>query len=358
MRSVTLMQDITQQLQEQIASALAQKTALNIIGGDSKSWYGRTPWGQPLHVGAHQGITHYEPTELVISVRTGTSLEEIEHTLNEQHQMLPFEPSYFGPSATIGGTVAGNLSGPRRPYSGALRDHMLGTRLINGKAEVMRFGGEVMKNVAGYDVSRLMCGAMGTLGVLLEVSLKVLPRPEREMTLVQEISAEQAIHSMNRWAGQSLPISATAWHDGRLYIRLSAAEQAVTAASRSITGAVLQEGDIFWREIREHQLPFFNTQMPLWRLSLPPTCGSLPVKGETLIEWGGALRWLISDTPAADIFRAAADAGGHATLFANGDRTGQVFQPLPHGLFALHQRLRQAFDPQGIFNPGRMYEEL
>lgn len=352
------MPDIEKQLQHQVEAAIADKTPLNIIGGNSKSLHGRPALGSPLSVAGHHGITRYEPTELVLSARAGTSLEEIEHALNKNDQMLAFEPPYFGPGATIGGTVACNLSGPTRPYRGAARDFLLGSKIINGKAEVLRFGGEVMKNVAGYDVSRLICGAMGTLGVLLEVSIKVLPRPATETTLVQDASADDAIKMMNQWSGRPLPITASAWIDGQLYLRLSGTANAVQTACRYINGDTLEYADEFWRRLREQQLPFFDTDKPLWRLSLPPTSAILPLTGPCLIEWGGGLRWLISDAPADDIFHAAAAAGGHATLFAGGDRSQHVFQPLDTGLLTLHRNLKQAFDPHGIFNPGRMYQEI
>lgn len=352
------MSNIENQLQQQIEAAIANEAALNIIGGNSKALYGRLPQGEALNVAGHQGITSYEPTELVISARAGTSLEEIEYTLNKNNQMLAFEPPHFGPGATIGGTVACNFSGPRRPYNGAARDFLLGTKIINGKAEVLRFGGEVMKNVAGYDVSRLMCGSMGTLGVLLEVSLKVLPKPTTEITLVQDADATQAIRLMNQWAGRPLPISATAWVDGQLYVRLSGTSNGIKAASQSIGADVLENADEFWRQLREQQLPFFNTDKPLWRLSVPPTSDLLPLNDPCLIEWGGGLRWLLSDTPADEIFNAAASAGGHAALFAGGDRSQQVFQPLDAGLQLMHNNLKHSFDPHGILNPGRMYQDF
>lgn len=352
------MSDLEKQLQQQIEAAISHKTTLNIVGGNTKTWYGRLPQGEALHVAGHQGITSYEPTELVISARAGTSLEEIEHTLHKNHQMLPFEPPHFGPGATIGGTIACNLSGPRRPYNGAARDFLLGTKIINGKAEVLRFGGEVMKNVAGYDVSRLMCGAMGTLGLLLEVSLKVLPRPASEITLTHDTSAEDAISLMNQWAGKPLPVSASAWVNGKLYIRLSGTGRGVEAASHDIGGNKLDNADEFWHQLREQQLSFFNSDKSLWRLSVPPTAEMLPVNGSTLIEWGGGLRWLVSDAPADEIFSAAASCGGHAKLYSGSDRLQDVFQPLDAGLITLHRNLKHSFDPHGIFNPGRMYQDL
>lgn len=352
------MSDIEKVLRQQIETAVVDKSPLNIIGGDSKARYGRLPQGEALHVGGHNGIISYEPTELVMTVRAGTSLEEIEYTLNKHQQMLPFEPPHLGPSATIGGTIACNLSGPRRPYAGAARDLLLGVKMINGKAEMLRFGGEVMKNVAGYDVSRLMCGAMGTLGVLLEVSLKVLPRPASELNLVQQVDQATAIKRMNELSGLPLPLSASAWRNGRLYIRLSGTASAVQAARSRVGGERLDESENFWRSLREHQLPFFNTADPLWRLSLPPTTEPLDIDGPCLVEWGGGLRWIVTDSPSQEIFELAASLGGHATLFAGGDRSQQIFQPLDEGLSQLHRNLKQSFDPQGVFNPGRMYQDF
>lgn len=352
------MSDLTTSLQQQVEAAIAQRGALRIVGGDSKAFYGRTPQGEALHVAGHSGIVSYEPTELVITARAGTPLDEIEQTLHASQQMLPFEPPHFGAAATLGGTIACNLSGPRRPYSGAARDFVLGTRVINGKAEVLRFGGEVMKNVAGYDVSRMMTGALGTLGVLLDISLKVLPRPASETTLVQECSMAGAIEAMNRWATQPLPLSASAFVDGRLYVRLYGTEKGVQAARAQIGGERLPQGDSFWRELREQQLAFFKPAGALWRLSVPPNAPALALAGECLLEWGGGLRWLSTDADPRSVRAAVTAVGGHATLFRGGDRDGAVFQPLDAGLALVHQRLKNAFDPQRIFNPGRMYQDL
>ena len=291
----------------------------------------------------------------MITARSGTPLAEIERTLASQRQMLAFEPPHFGP-ATLGGTIAGNFSGPRRPYAGAARDFVLGCRLINGRGEALHFGGEVMKNVAGYDVSRLQCGALGTLGVLLEVSLKVLPRPAREITRVLELEPAAALQRLHHWARLPLPVSATCLVEGRLYLRLEGSAEAIEAASDQIGGDTLAD-DTFWHGIREQQHPFFADERPLWRLSLPSDTPPLPLPGRWLYEWGGSQRWLLSTASAADIRAAAQEAGGHATVFRRGDRQ-QAFQPLPAALLRYHRRLKQAFDPHGLFNPGRLYPEL
>ena len=289
-----------------------------------------------------------------------SALAEIEAALLEQGQMLAFEPPYFGEGTTLGGCVAAGLSGPRRPYAGAVRDFVLGVRILDGKGDDLRFGGQVMKNVAGYDVSRLMAGSLGTLGVLLEVSLKVLPAPAAETTLHLECNQEQALLLMNEWAGKPLPVTATAYRDGELDVRLSGARVAVDAAGAKIGGTLVAPAQAirFWAGIREHADPFFADSEPLWRLSVNSTTPPLDVPGHQLIEWGGALRWLKSTADAKTICDAAARSGGHATLFRGGDRSGGVFHPLAPALMKLHRNLKQAFDPAGIFNPGRLYPDF
>lgn len=358
------MSDNSQALQQQVQKALAEKTPLHIVGGNSKAFYGNRSVNdkaenkEVLDVSGHRGIINYAPTELIITARAGTPLAEIEAALAEQKQMLPFEPPHFGAAATLGGTLACGLSGPRRAYSGAARDFMLGCRIINGKGEILHFGGEVMKNVAGYDVSRVMVGALGTLGVLLEVSLKVLPRPEHELTLVQQCSEQEAIARMNQWAGQPLPLSASCYADGLLSVRLSGTEQAVRVSRGQLGGDVLEQGDEFWLELREQRLDFFRESERLWRLSVPSAASSLSLPGQQLLEWGGAQRWLQSEADAAAIRTAAQQVGGHATLFRGAEENEDVFQPLDPGLQRLHRNLKQAFDPHAIFNPNRLYRGL
>ncbi len=284
-------------------------------------------------------------------------MREVEQTLAEHKQMLAFEPPYFGDRATLGGSIACGLSGPRRPYNGAARDFVLGCKIINGKGEVLHFGGEVMKNVAGYDVSRVMTGALGTLGLLLEISLKVLPRPEIDTTLAHECSEQQALQRMNAWAAKPLPVSGTCYVDGRLYVRLSGTALAVEASVEIIGGDYINDGGIFWRGLREQSLPFFSDVKTLWRIAVP-VMSPLDLSGGRLIEWGGAQYWLASEVDARSIQEKAAKVGGHATLFRGGQRRGDVFQPLTKGLRRLHENMKQAFDPHGIFNPGRMYSGL
>ncbi|WP_372522674.1 glycolate oxidase subunit GlcE [Sulfuricaulis sp.] len=342
--------DIGRALQDEVRAAAASHTALAIAGGGTKTFYTGTLQGKPLTVTGHRGIVSYEPTELVVTARAGTPLAEIEAALSEKWQMLGFEPPHFGEAATLGGTIACGFSGPRRPYAGSARDFVLGTKIINGKGEILKFGGEVMKNVAGYDVSRLMVGALGTLGVLLEISLKVLPKPAKEVTLSFETPADKAIATMNAWAGRPLPLSAACHLDNTLYIRLSGTEPGVRAASTKLGGAVVENGDGFWRELREHQRNFFHNDIPLWRLSVPPATAPLNLPGKWLIDWGGAQRWIKSDAPASAIQQEAEKAGGHATLFRHAKQNGATFHPLPARLASLHQNLRQAFDPDEIMN--------
>jgi len=351
--------DQANELRARVLAAAEAGTRLSIRGNGSKSFLGRTPTGEPLDVAGHTGVVNYQPKELVITARCGTTLEEIEATLAEQGQMMPFEPPRFGARATIGGTVACGLSGPARPYLGSARDLMLGTRVLTGRGEVLRFGGEVMKNVAGYDVSRLMTGAYGTLGVLLDVSLKVLPVPAATRTLTQERPAALAVELMNRWAGRPLPVTATCYDGERLYVRLAGAETGVNQAAKDIGGEPLDEADTFWRDkIREQGHAFFSGDQPLWRLSVPQSAPPLDLPGKQLVEWGGAQRWLRSEADAETIRAAAKRAGGHASLFRGGDHSGEVFHPLPQGLMTLTRNLKQAFDPKGLLNPGRLYADI
>ena len=365
--------DLTEPLSARIRAAADDGTPLAIAGGGTKDFLGRITQAERFDVSAHRGIVTYEPTELVLSARGGTPLAEVRAALAEKGQTLAFEPPAFGEAATIGGAVAAGLSGPARPYTGAVRDFVLGTRVLNGRGEALRFGGEVMKNVAGYDVSRLMTGAFGTLGVLLEVSLKVLPRPARVRTLAFETSAEEAIARCNAWAAKPLPITGACHHDGRLYVRLAGTEGGIAAAADALGGETIDgetddgepgdgeglDGGSFWTALREQTLPFFTRDgPPLWRVSAPPGAAALKVAGDCLIDWGGAQRWLRTDAPAAEVRAAAERVGGHATLFRGGDRTGAVFHPPAPAVLKLHERIKAAFDPAGILNPGRMYEGI
>ncbi|MFO1397145.1 MAG: glycolate oxidase subunit GlcE [Burkholderiales bacterium] len=346
--------------QARIRAAGTRALALRLRGGGTKDFYGAARNGDLLDTQRYAGIVEYEPTELVITARAGTSLAAVERAMRARGQMLGFEPPHYGEGGTLGGAIASGLSGPRRPYAGAARDFVLGMRVLDGTGQDLTFGGRVMKNVAGFDVARLMTGALGTLGLITEVSLKCLPLPKAETTLVQECSADQSIHLANEWGGQPLPLSATCYHDGHFYVRLSGAPPAVGAAAAKIGGRVLAEADAFWATVRDHQHPFFAPSLaggaPLWRLSVKSTAPYTDLGGEQLIEWGGALRWLrATDRTNATKLRAwAAAQGGHATLFRGTLADVPVFQPLDATLATVHRRLKAVFDPHGVFNPGRL----
>lgn len=341
--------DIAQQLAESVRQAAGAHLPLAIRGSGSKRFLTGESAGETLDVTGHRGIVNYEPTELVLTARAGTPLAEIETVLAEKNQMLAFEPPRFGERATLGGTIACNLSGPRRPWAGAARDFVLGTRIINGQGEILRFGGEVMKNVAGYDVSRLMAGARGTLGVLLQISLKVLPRPPREITLAFEMSADEALDRMNHWAGRPLPLSGACHSGGTLYLRLSGSDTAVRAAHSRLGGEIHERGAAYWEDLREHRRAFFQGQTPLWRLSVPPATPMLHLPGHWKLDWGGAQRWLRTSAAPEEICLAATAAGGHAQPWRG---SPEPIEPSSStALLGLHERLKLAFDPAGILNP-------
>jgi glycolate oxidase FAD binding subunit len=348
------MADLTNEFSERIAAATAEQP-LCIRGGGSKDFYGETPRGEILDTRGHCGITAYEPTELVITARCGTPLAEIEAALATQNQFLPFEPPHFG-SATVGGAVATGLSGSRRASVGALRDFVLGATILSGVPRRLTFGGTVMKNVAGYDVSRLIAGSLGTLGLILDVSLKVLPRPVADATLRFDLPQEKALDALNAWGGQPLPISASCWHADVLTLRLSGAEAAVAAAKRKLGGEAVADAATFWSDLREQRHEFFTGSETLMRLSVPSVAPALDLPGDQVIEWGGSQRWWRGDAAAAR--EAANRVGGHAVLFRGADKSAGVFQPLSAPMLKIHQRLKTAFDPRGVFNPGRLYPNL
>ncbi|WP_077047408.1 glycolate oxidase subunit GlcE [Pseudomonas sp. KK4] len=342
-------------LLEQVNQALDNATPLRIQGSNSKAFLGRIGAGEILDTRSHRGIVSYDPTELVITVRCGTPLAELKQVLDAARQMLPCEPPAFGDGATVGGMIASGLSGPRRPWSGSVRDFVLGTRVITGLGKHLRFGGEVMKNVAGYDLSRLMAGSYGTLGLITEVSLKVLPKPRQALSVSLEMSSERALQNLAQWGQQPLPISA-ACHDGeRLHLRLEGGEGSVKAAHDRLGGEPLDSA--YWDDLNEHRLTFFDEDQPLWRLSLPNNTARLSLPGRQLIDWGGAQRWLKSDAEDRFIRQVANEVGGHVTCYSHG-LIDSPFQPLPAALMRYHQSLKQQLDPRGIFNPGRLYAEL
>ena len=348
------METIHAQLAERIRAAAEKQTPLRIVGGNSKAFYGQPVSGDELDVKPFCGIIEYEPSELVISVRAGTPLSEVEAALAECGQVLPFEPPHFGDNATIGGAVAAGLSGPARAARGSVRDFVLGVRIIDGLGINQRFGGKVIKNVAGYDVSRLMTGALGTLGVITEISFKILPLPVMQETIGFEMTADKAIDQLNRWAAQPLPLSASCYAGDRLWVRLSGTSSAVAAAKTKLGGEIVSNPNQFWDDVREQNADFFKSSLPLWRLSVPSVTAPISLLGKQLIEWGGAQRWLSSDAPHETIRDAVAKIGGHATRFHNQRGTGPVFHELAPVIATLHRRLKSTFDPRGILNPGRM----
>ncbi len=349
--------DLTADLVERVRTATARRSPLRIVGGDTKRFLGRALDGEPLAVAGHSGIVNYDPAELVITARAGTTLSDIESLLESQGQHLPFEPPHFGPAATLGGAVACGLGGPGRAALGPLRDYVLGVRLLTGDGRVLRFGGEVMKNVAGYDVARLMAGAFGTLGVLLEASLKVLPRPPSQRTLIQELDQREALRRLADLSRTALPLTASCWSSGRLCLRFAAAQATLDEVTARVGGSVLEDAAAFWSGVREQTDDFFVSSLPLWRLTVPATSAPLALAEESLIEWHGTQRWYRLRT-GADPTRVAKDCGGFATCFRNAAPGTEVFAPPAAPLLHLHRSLKQVFDPAGILNPGRMHPGL
>jgi len=378
---------------ERIRAAAASGTPLRIRGGGSKDFYGEPAQGELLSTAPLAGIASYEPSELVVTAGAGTPLAELEAVLAERGQCLPFEPPHFGAgsatppkplgggstyrgpaagsAATVGGMVAAGLSGPARASAGSVRDFVLGLTLVNGRGELLSFGGQVMKNVAGYDVSRLMVGALGTLGLIVEVSLKVLPVAPAEATLKFETSQAEALRRLNDWGGRPLPLNASCWVDDSglhtLFLRLRGAVAAVEAACKTLGGERQDNASSAadWILCRDQRLPWFEErgERDLWRLSVPQTAPVLDLPESPLIEWHGGERWVRTEAgDGARLREAAARAGGHATLFAAGaQRAGPAlgrFAPLAPPLDRIHRELKREFDPAGIFNRGRLYPDF
>ena len=356
-------------LTDQVRSAFADARALHIRGGGSKNFYGEVRQGELLDTRVLHGVVSYEPSELVVTVGAGTPLAELEQVLASKGQYLAFEPPHFADGATVGGMVAAGLSGPARAASGGVRDFVLGVHMLNGQAQLLRFGGQVMKNVAGYDVSRLMVGSFGTLGVITEVSLKVLPLPVAQATLCFDMDQPTALRQINAWAGKPLPLNASCWlreqGQAKLYLRLRGARAAVQAACRDLGGDLLDQTQAlaFWQALREHEAPFFadDTSDSLWRLGVPDTTADLQLPGETLVEWGGAQRWVRASTTQAGVLREKlAAVGGTATVFRRGGDAQApdlpmtpIFHPQAPAVQGISDALKRQFDPAGIFNRPR-----
>lgn len=369
--------DASEELIDIVTEACAKDKQLNIVGGNTKSFLGSPERATDnLSTSGHRGVIQYEPGELVLQARSGTRLKEIEQLLSGEGQMLGFEPPGYGDDATIGGVVAAGISGPMRPYKGAVRDFVLGMTVVNGKGEKVSFGGQVMKNVAGYDVSRLMVGSLGVLALSLDVSFKVIPKPACEITCCLELKAEDALAKMLELSSNDFPLTGASWLDGKLHIRLSGNDSTVDFAKGVIGGEVLENGNLFWSDLNEQRLEFFRSAREIWRLSVPPNTPIIPEKivpeshisqtnvsqthaseGLAIIDWGGAQRWYASGDK-EDMKVLAENSNGHATLFRSESLEKDRFHPLDQALTLLHKRLKQSFDPKRIFNPGRMYSKL
>lgn len=381
--------DLSESLQQQVKETISNKTPLYIQAGNSKPFYGNKVEAKILDVSEHTGVISYEPTELCITVRTGTKLCELEALLAEQNQILPFEPPHFSSdidgtdTATIGGAIATGISGPRRAYTGSVRDAILGVEIINGDGDIASFGGQVMKNVAGYDLSRLMVRSHGTLGVLLSVSIKLLPKPAKDITLSLKASQDEALAFFQALRVQQLPISASAWYDNKISLRISASETITETSHKRLNDFIdakfpsLRHAELdtnnesFWEDLRDHKHPFFQqVDKPVWRLSLPPSTESITqiddVISESndnsepcqLIEWGGAQRWVKTRSPANIIHSVAQSNKGYASFFYKKGIEDQTFAELDPTLFKIHQQLKSKMDTHGIFNPNKIYKGL
>jgi len=352
--------DDLEDLRSRVVKAHDSHTPLRIVGGDTKQFYANELVGEPLYTKKHCGIITYEPSELVMTVRSGTPLSAVQKTLATQGQMLPFEPPVFGDGSTIGGVIASGLSGPRRPFTGSVRDYVLGCKILTGNGKVLEFGGQVIKNVAGYDVSRIMAGAMGTLGVLLEISIKVLPKPDIEISVYMPLTAQEALDVMNARMAKPLPLSAACYDGETMYLRLSGTEFGLSGIERKIAGDRLDHSELFWQELNNQQHFFFREDVPLWRLSLASGVLHLGLPGQWFLDWGGAQRWLKTFESADNVRDAVTAEGGHATLFRgkellNNNEVVNMFHPLPVGLGRLTRTIKTIFDPHNILNRHRIY---
>jgi len=353
--------DISEELKNSVQDAISLKSPLYIHGGNSKLFYGNIVNAKPLDISKHTGVISYDPTELCITVRAGTLLSDIERLLDSENQILPFEPPQYSPNATIGGAIASGISGPRRAYTGSVRDAILGVKIINGEAEIVSFGGQVMKNVAGYDLSRMMVRSQGTLGVILEVSIRLLPKPKGEISVCFDAKQDIALNYFQSSRIEQLPITASAWFNNQGYLRLSGSEQSLASKLKTLKSNLnvspIENSAEFWTDIRDHKHHFFGRDdKPLWRLSLPPASEEMAQIGDNqFVEWGGAQRWVNTNTPANIIQSSVSSRNGYATLFKGDIPEVSCFPKLNKDLIKFHKQLKHNMDPQGIFNPGRMY---
>lgn len=344
---------IEDELCAQVSEAASQGGRLQIVGGASRQFYGESSEGKPIEVSSHTGIIDYDPAELVISLRAGCKVREVEALLAEHGQMFAFEPPSYNEKATIGGMVASGLAGPRRAFSGSIRDFVLGVKLINGRGEVLQFGGRVIKNVAGFDLSRVMVGALGTLGLILEVSIRLVPVSETEITLIFEHgSADEHIRWINELGSEPLPVTASQWYDGKSYLRLTGSKQGVEHARTRLGGDEIAP---CWDALARQDSGFFEQGQALSRISLPPATPDLALDRPCLLEWGGAQRWLCGDVDINKLRQQLQALGGTLCAFRDHAAGVPVFHPLPAAMLQLQRNIKSRFDPDGVFNPGKMY---
>lgn len=355
---MTANQQQLEEFSERINLAHESKTVLHIKGGGSKLFFtGRNPDAEVFDCSTYNGIVSYEPSELVITVRAGTTLKAVESMLASKGQQFPFEPPAYSSATTVGGMVASGFSGPRRPYAGAVRDAVLGVKMLNGKGEVLQFGGQVIKNVAGYDISRLVTGSFGTLGIILEVSIKVVPKPVAENTFYREVAPGRIFSEIRKLRCATNSITGLACDGERIFYRLAGSKQSLKQIAQKLGGDTESETQQFWKSFNNQQLDFFNDDAPIWRISVPPATSELDFAGDSVLDWGGALRWVKSSKSACDIKAMASAAGGHAMLFRSASKQSMSGELLSPAAEMIHQRIKKSFDPHAIFNTGYLFPE-
>jgi len=342
---------------DQIKQAHDENSSVFIRGGASKAFLmDAQASSEILDLSDYCGIISYEPSELVITLRAGTLVKSVVSMLSSRNQCFPFEPPILSEASTVGGMVASGFSGPSRPFTGSLRDAVLGVKMLNGKGEVLKFGGEVIKNVAGYDISRLMAGSFGTLGAILEVSIKVIPKPKAQATVVLKANSQNLLSQMHKLRQTQPNINGLAAVDSKIYCRVGCGETSVSYTTRKIGGEILEEGEEFWNDLNNQTHPFFQSREPLWRLSLAPATKSLLTDSSSVFDWGGALRWVKADIAIADVQHLAKESHGSAMPFFRGKDVPALYS-LPGPLFHLHNRVKHSLDPKGIFDASGFVEE-